>query len=103
MINREMRKAFILTYPKTVDDYGQINKDVPEKKPVEITLRLYKHSQVEDIRFNDVTHTGLTYNKTITDANKIEINGDIYCVIFVNNEGRLAQLYLKNENTNNKS
>lgn len=97
MISRELKPAMVLTYDDTLDEYGQPNKSEPKKRPCEITLRIYKHTQVEDIRFNDVTHTALTYDKQITDSNKILYNGDTYSVIFVNPEGRLSQLFLKKE------
>lgn len=97
MINRELRKAYVLDYNKTLDEYGQPDMEEPSKRECEVTLKIYRHSKEEDIRFNDVTHISLTYEKNITDANKIEINGDVYDVQFVNPDGRLAEIYLKKE------
>lgn len=97
MINREMRPAAVLTYGDSVDEYGQINAGVPTERMIEITLRLYQHTKVEDIRFNEVTHSALTVDKTITDANKIRVDNAIYSIEFVNPEGRLTQVFLKRE------
>ena len=97
MINREMVKAFILTYSEESDAYGELNTGEPTKEECEVTLRIYNHSKVEDIRFNDVTHTSLIKNKTITDANKLQIGDKIYSIEFVNPEGRFTQLFLKED------
>ena len=97
MINRELRLAYVLIYDDTLDEYGQPNMGKKKKRECEVTLKIYRHTKEEDIRFNDVTHISLTYDKTITDANKIEIDGDIYDVQFVNPDGRLAEIYLKKE------
>lgn len=90
MINREMRKAVLLTYNGDADTYGRINQGEPVERPIELTLRIYQHSSVDDVRFNDVTHTALTDEKEVTDANKIRIDGIVYSIAFVNPEGRLT-------------
>lgn len=97
MINRELRQAYVLSYDDTLDEYGQPNMGEPKKRECEVTLRIYRHTREEDIRFNDVTHISLTPDKTITDSNKIEINGEIYDVQFINPDGRLAEVFLKKE------
>lgn len=97
MINREMRKAKLLAFDDSVDGYGRINQGVPQEKDIELTLRIYQHSNVEDVRFNDVTHMALTANKEVTDANKVTIDGITYSIVFVNPEGRLTQLLLKKD------
>lgn len=94
MINREMRKANLITYAPGVDEYGQPRKGEQSKRDIELTFRIYSHSPVEDIRFNEVTHTGLTADKTITDTNAIELEGKTYNIKFVNPEGRFAQLFM---------
>lgn len=96
MINREMIPAVLLTYDGSLDEYGQPRKDVPSKGSIEITEpKIYKHSPVEDIRFNDVEYTSLTFYKSITDENEIFVNDKTYTICFVNPQGRLAQLFLK--------
>ncbi len=95
MINREMRKAQVLTYDTGLDEYGQPNKGAPTERPIELTFKLFNHRKVEDIRFNDVTHIALTFDRSITDASKIRIDGNDYSIEFVNADARLVQLYLK--------
>lgn len=97
MINREMRTAAVLVYDDSLDEYGQPKKGIPTERQIELTLRVYQHANVDDIRFNEVTHSALTYDKTITDANKIRIDEDIYSIQYVNTEGRLTQVFLKHE------
>lgn len=95
MINREMRKAYVLTYDNSLDEYGQPNKGTPTERPIELTFKLFNHSKVDDIRFNDVTHIALTNDRNINDANKIRIDNNDYSIMFVNADGRLVQLLLK--------
>lgn len=97
MINREMRQAVLLTFDDSLDEYGQPNTSFPTERMIELALRIYQHTKVEDIRFNEVTHSALTLDKSITDANKIRIGDDTYSIEFVNPEGRLAQVFLKHE------
>ena len=41
--------------------------------------------------------SSLTFEKTITDADKLLIGDDTYAICFVNPEGRLTQLFLKKD------
>lgn len=94
-INREMVDAFILTYSEEIDAYGQTRKGTPTKTPVKVTRpKIYTHYPTEDIRFNDVTHSCLTFSKNITEENELEVNEVVYLVKFVNPEGRLAQVFV---------
>ena len=79
MINREMIPAVLLTYDDSLDEYGQPRMTVPSKSDIEITEpKIYKHSPVEDIRFNEIS-----------------IGDDTYRICVVNPQGRLNQLFLK--------
>ena len=94
-INREMINATLLTYNNELDEYGQPRQDVPVETSIQITRpKLYSHSSVEDIRFNDVSDSCLTYNKNISEKNEVKVDEVIYLIKFVNNEGRLSQLFL---------
>lgn len=96
MINRELRPALLLTYDSDIDDYGQVKQNPPiEQREIEATLRIYQHSKVEDVRFNDVTHIALTLDKDITEANRLQIGSTLYSIEFVNPEGRMTQVFLK--------
>ena len=96
MINRELIPAILLTYDDTLDEYGQPRKTKPSEGDVKVTKpKLYRHSPEDDIRFNEVQYTSLTFNKSITDANELKIGDTIYSICFANNDGRLAQLFLK--------
>ena len=54
MINREMIKAILLSYEDNPDEYGQVKQNTPNKRTIEITKpKLYKHTNVEDIRFKE--------------------------------------------------
>ena len=96
MINREKIPAVLLTYDDSLDEYGQPRKSIPDKREVEITEpKIYKHSPVEDVRFNDVEYLSLTLDKSIDDSNELIINEKRYRICFTIPQGRLNQLFLK--------
>lgn len=102
MINREMVKVALLTFDSTLDEFGQPNKNGNTERAIKITKpRIYNHSDVEDIRYTDVTDSSLTFEKGITDSNKISIgegtDKKVYSIKFINSEGRMTQLFLKRE------
>lgn len=97
MINRELIKGKLITYDDSTDEYGQINKGSFTEKEIQLTLKNYKHTKVEDIRFNDVTHISLTKERDINDSNKIKIGETLYSIAFVNDDGRLSEIFLKRD------
>lgn len=96
MINRELRNATVVTYGG-VDEYGQTSTAAQASREISITFGLYQHAEVNDVRFQDVTHYGLTRDRDITDHDHIIIDGVEYKVLFVNPFGRMTQVFLRNE------
>lgn len=91
-INREMIDAYILSYSEETDEYGQIRQGSPTSSAlVKVTKpKIYAHSPTEDIRFNDVTHSCLTFDKNIVEENELKVEDITYLIKFVNPEGRLT-------------
>ena len=95
MINRELIPAVLLTYDGSLDAYGQPRTNTPTEKAIQVTEpKLYRHTPVEDIRFEDVTDTCLTPDKNIKDSCEIKVRDITYRITFVINTGRLSQLFL---------
>ena len=58
------------------------------------SVNLYNHSSTDDVRYIDCKYLILTEDKDITINDKAYIDGREYKVQFVNNAGRLAQVYV---------
>ena len=95
MINNEMISVVVKEYVTGTDSYGQTRQGTAAERNVDMMLKLYNHSNTSDVRYADVEMIGLTSDKTITDKNVIIAAAQTYSVLFVNNAGRLAQVFLK--------
>ena len=95
MVNNEMKFVDVLTYSETIDEYGQYRQDTPEVKQVQMVVKNYSRTNVDDPRYVDVTDIGLTYDKSITTKNQIRINNSLYDILFVIESRRLNQVLMK--------
>lgn len=95
MINREMKQVQVLTYNAGKDAYGRPRKDGSVSHNADMMVKIYQQKNVDDIRYVDVTHIGLTADKTITDSNQIIIDDDTYQVLYVIPSNRLNQVLMK--------
>ena len=94
LFNRQSRPLLVRTYGG-VSEYGEQLAEVVEERTIDGTFGLYTHTNVDDIRYNDVEYTILTKDKQITTNDRVLVDGIEYKVLFVNNYGRLSQLFLK--------
>ena len=95
MINNEMVSVVVKEFVTGTDSYGQTRQGAAAERNVDMMLKLYNHSNTSDVRYVNVEMIGLTSDKTITDKNVIVAAAHTYSVLFVNNAGRLAQIFLK--------
>ena len=95
MINNEMISVVVKEFVTGTDSYGQTRQGTAAERNVDMMLKLYDHSNTSDVRYVNVEMIGLTSDKTITDKNVIVAAAQTYSVLFVNNAGRLAQIFLK--------
>ena len=95
MINNEMVSVVVKEFVTGTDSYGQTRQGTAAERNVDMMLKLYNRSNTSDVRYVDVEMIGLTSDKTITDKNVIVAAAQTYSVLFVNNAGRLAQVFLK--------
>lgn len=95
MINNEMVSVVVKEFVTGTDSYGQTRQGTAAERNVDMMLKLYNHSNTSDVRYVNVEMIGLTSDKTITDKNVIVAAAQTYSVLFVNNAGRLAQIFLK--------
>lgn len=95
MINREMRQVEVLTFNAGKDAYGRPRKNGSVSHNADMVVKIYQQRKVDDIRYVDVTHIGLTADKSITDSNQIIIDNDTYQVLYVIPSSRLNQVLMK--------
>lgn len=94
LFNRASRPLLVRTYGG-VSEYGEQLADIVKEREIIGSFGLYSHSQVDDIRYSDVEYTILTTDRMITNNDRIVVNDKEYKVLFVNNNGRLSQIFLK--------
>lgn len=94
MYNRELRDAVVTTY-SGVDAYGQQLSDAGTTRTIQVAFGILNHSQTDDIRYQNVSHYALTEDREITDKDTLTIDGIEYKVEFVNNYGRLSEVFLR--------
>lgn len=92
VINRGMKTATLLTMGNK-DEYGQNLAEVIAQTTIQLTFGLYTHRDSSDIRYQDITHTGLTKSE-VNDKQVLLIDGKKYKIKFVNPYGRLNQVFL---------
>jgi hypothetical protein len=95
MINREMKQVEVLTFNGGKDSYGRPRKSGNISHTADMMVKVYQQRKVDDIRYVDVTHLGLTADKSITDSNQIIIDNDTYEVLYVIPSNRLNQVLMK--------
>lgn len=95
MINREKQLVNLVSYTSGYDEYGKPLNTIQETKEIQMMITLYKESNVNDVRFIDATHLGITSEKGITDKNYIILGADEYKVIQVIPSKRYTQVFLK--------
>lgn len=94
MINREMRKVTVKSNSGEKNSYGQ--KIMNDKtRVVDMVVKVYRQTNISDIRYNDITNIGLTYEVGITDKDQIIIDNKTYNVIYVIPSGKLHQIFMK--------
>ena len=95
MINRQMKKVQVLTFAAGKDALGRPRKNGSTSHNAEMAVMIYKQNNVADVRYVDVTHIGLTADKSITDSNQIVIVDETYQVLYVIHSTRLNQVLMK--------
>ena len=95
MINREMRKVSVVSFTSGKDAYGITRTQGSSSKEVDMVIKPYAQSNVDDVRYVDVTDIGLTYDKTITDNNQIIDGNKTFQIMYVIPSNRLYQILMK--------
>lgn len=92
MINADMRLYNYFTLG-TYDEYGQpIQSDEPVGQ-IKMAINISSQSVQDNINYSGANYVGLTYAK-VNDTYIIEYGNERLKVLYVNNRGRLNQVYM---------
>lgn len=97
MINSQMRFYDFFTLGD-VDAYGQPTMPSLEDTPIgsiKMSINTISQTTTTNIKYQDATYIGLTH-ADVNDTYIIDFNGERLKVMYVNDMGRLKQVYLKN-------
>lgn len=95
MINNELKKVQLLSYSSETDEYGQLRQSTPTSIYIDMVIKHFNKTNLEDMRYVDVDVLGLTKYDSITDKNEIKDGNDIYQVLYVLNTSRYNQIFMR--------
>jgi hypothetical protein len=101
-INRDMKKVSLEKKTIVQAPSGQKKETWVKDKDIDLAIYPVQGSIMlsNNVKFNQSTNTGLTRDvnikeSSLADGNRINDNGVIYTINFVNEAGRFAQLLLQ--------
>lgn len=94
MINARLRDYTYFTFGE-FDDYGQPKLGTKPQGQIKIAIHTLNTNLTDNIKYKEASYIGLTLNNSVNDSWVIQY-GDIKLkVLYVNPEGRLKQVFLK--------
>lgn len=94
LIQREWITVQKLSYPNTLDSYGQLRQATPTETDIEVVWKLNDQTNIQNPKYVDVEVICLTKDKTITDSNQIKNGNKIYNIMYLI-PGKYTQIFLK--------
>lgn len=94
MINAKLRNYDYFTFGD-LDEYGQPALSPAPQGQIKIAIHTLNTTVTENIKYKEATYIGLTLNSQVSDNYVIQY-GDIKLkVLYINPDGRLKQVFLK--------
>lgn len=93
MINTTMRNYNYFTFGDTTNIYGQQTLSTEPKGTIRMAINIYSQSTTGNINYNNATYLALT-RENIDDTYVIQYGEQKLKVLYVNDLGRLKQVYL---------
>lgn len=94
MINTDMRLYDYYTLGQK-DAYGQATAADAVVGQIKMAINITNQSIQDNILYKNAQYIGLTHAK-VDDTFVINYDGELLKVLYVNNQGRLKQVFLKN-------
>lgn len=95
MINREWQTVNLLTYSTTVDEYGQFRTNTPTSKDIEMVVKIFAQTEVDNPKYVNIEKIGITKEKNISTENEIKIDNQLYVVRFIIPSGKYYQILME--------
>ena len=94
MLNRQMKRVTVQERSDERDEYGY-QQDYTDSFDINAAIMLYSQQNTNDVRYKDATHVAITHYMGLNDSMRLKCGDKTYKVILSNNEGRMAQIMLK--------
>ena len=94
MINAKLKDYNYFTFG-ALDEYGQPALSPAPQGTVKIAIHTLNTTVTDNIKYKEATYIGLTLNTQVNDSWIIEKDGIKLKVLYVNPDGRLKQVFLK--------
>lgn len=94
MINAKMRDYDYFSFGSN-NGYGQPQLEKEPKGKVKMSLSLTSQSVQDNINYKDANYVGLTLSSLLDDKKAVRIGEEMYKILYVNNEGRYKEVFLK--------
>lgn len=95
MIQRELQNVSVVSFASGLDAYGQKRQGVSTTRTIEMVVKDYANTIVNDVRYENVEKIGLTKDNLITSENEITIGGINYMVLFVKQASKYYVVYMR--------
>lgn len=94
MFNSQMKQHDVYTISISQNEWNEEIKSPVFFKSIRmfISIRTYNNYTTNDIKMQEVTHIGITPDKTLVNGMKID---NQYEIVFINNDGKDSIVYLK--------
>lgn len=94
MINAKMREYDYFSFGSD-NGYGQPQLGKEPEGKVKMALSLTSQSVQDNINYKDANYVGLTLSSLLDDKKAVKVNTEMFKVLYVNNEGRYKEVFLK--------
>lgn len=93
--SRDRKPVSVLTFTTGKSAYGEIRQTIASSRMVDMDIKLYQQSVIQNPMYNEVEMIGLTEDEAITTENRIVDGTNEYNVLYVIPSGRLYQVLMK--------
>lgn len=97
MYNNEKQTVQVLTYTNELDDYGISRTDTPTTRDIEMYVKVYSQTNVENPKYVDIELIGLTEDNDLSTDNQLVVGGHTYNIKFITPSRRLNQVFMVRE------
>lgn len=99
MIQREWRKVIETKLSSTTDEYGQIKEDPTTEREIEVVLKQYQATNIQNPLYADITMIALTDDFSVDTDSIITVDGKKYGVKYTIPTRTYLEVFLYERNS----